>query len=124
LVAEDNVVNQALIRRLMEKAGHTVTLVNNGIEVLEAIAETSFDLIFMDIQMPDMDGFTATAAIREQEKYDGRHVPIVAMTAHAMKGDSDKCLAAGMDGYVSKPIDRARLFEVITEVTGTVAQPV
>ena len=97
---------------------------HNGIEVLEVVSENTFDLIFMDIQMPDMDGFTATAALREQEKYDGGHIPIVAMTAHAMKGDSEKCLAAGMDGYVSKPIDRARLFEVITQVTGSVAQPV
>ena len=123
LVAEDNMVNQALIRRLMEKAGHSVKLANNGIEVLDAVAESSYDLIFMDIQMPDMDGFTATAAIREQERGSGRRVPIVAMTAHAMKGDSEKCLAAGMDGYVSKPIDRARLFGVIAEVTGAVVQP-
>jgi CheY-like chemotaxis protein len=123
LVAEDNMVNQALIRRLMEKAGHSVKLANNGIEVLEAVAESSYDLIFMDIQMPDMDGFTATAAIREQERSSGRRVPIIAMTAHAMKGDSEKCLAAGMDGYVSKPIDRARLFGVIAQVTGAVVQP-
>ena len=94
--------------------------------MLEVVSENTFDLIFMDIhRCRDMDGFTATAALlANREKYDGGHVPIVAMTAHAMKGDSEKFLAAGMDGYVSKPIDRARLFEVITQVTGSVAQPV
>jgi signal transduction histidine kinase/CheY-like chemotaxis protein len=121
LVAEDNLVNQALIRRLMEKAGHSVRLAHNGHEVLDAALKDDYDLIFMDIQMPDMDGFTATAAIREEERRAGGHIPIVAMTAHVMKGDAEKCLAAGMDGYVSKPIDRARLFDVIAEVTGTVS---
>jgi two-component system, sensor histidine kinase and response regulator len=124
LVAEDNVVNQALILRLMEKAGHTVKLAGNGHEALRAAEDNAFDLIFMDIQMPDMDGFSATAAIREQERRSGGHIPIVAMTAHAMKGDAEKCLAAGMDGYVSKPIDRTKLFGVIAQVTGAVGQPV
>jgi signal transduction histidine kinase/CheY-like chemotaxis protein len=124
LVAEDNLVNQALIRRLMEKAGHTVRIANNGHEVLGAAQQGDYDLIFMDIQMPDMDGYTATAAIRENERRSGGHIPIVAMTAHAMQGDAEKCIAAGMDGYVSKPIDRAKLFAVIAEVTGAVAQPV
>jgi CheY-like chemotaxis protein len=122
LVAEDNLVNQALIRRLMEKAGHTVRVANNGHEVLGAAQQGDYDLIFMDIQMPDMDGFTATEAIREKERRVGGHIPIVAMTAHAMKGDEEKCMAAGMDGYVSKPIDRAKLFAVIAEVTGAVGQ--
>jgi signal transduction histidine kinase/DNA-binding response OmpR family regulator len=124
LVAEDNLVNQALIVRLMEKAGHTVKLANNGHEALGAFEQDNYDLIFMDIQMPDMDGFAATAAIRERERSEGRHIPIVAMTAHAMKGDAEKCIGAGMDGYVSKPIDRAKLFHVIGEVTGAVGQRV
>ncbi len=123
LVAEDNLVNQALIRRLMEKAGHTVRLAHNGHEALGAAQQGDYDLIFMDIQMPDMDGFTATAAIREKERGTGGHIPIVAMTAHAMKGDAEKCIAAGMDGYVSKPIDRAKLFDAIAQLTGSVSQP-
>ena len=108
----------------MEKAGHTVRIANNGHEVLGAAQQGDYDLIFMDIQMPDMDGYTATAAIREKERQSGGHIPIVAMTAHAMQGDAEKCISAGMDGYVSKPIDRAKLFAVIAEVTGAVGQPV
>jgi CheY-like chemotaxis protein len=113
LLSEDNVVNQKLAIRLLEKAGHRVTLATTGREALEAWQKAGaprFDLLLMDIQMPEMDGMEATAAIRELEKNSGNHVPIVAMTAHAMRGDKEKCLASGMDGYISKPIQPAGLF--------------
>ncbi len=115
LAAEDNVVNQALVMRLMEKAGNAVTIANNGREVLAALDRAEFDVVLMDVQMPEMDGFATTAAIRERERARGGHIPIVAMTAHAMKGDAERCLAAGMDGYVSKPVDRAKLFQAIAQ---------
>jgi PAS domain S-box-containing protein len=105
LVAEDNRVNQVLVLRLLEKLGHSVALANNGLEALTQTGAQTFDLIFMDVQMPEMDGFTATQKIREIETRTGLHVPIIAMTAHAMKGDKERCLAAGMDGYLSKPLN-------------------
>lgn len=104
LLAEDNPVNQLLTTRLLEKRGHTVMLASNGREALAAFERKSFDLVLMDVQMPQMDGIEATAAIRNLEKSSGNHVAIVALTAYAMKGDREKCLAAGMDGYLSKPI--------------------
>ena len=104
LLVEDNPVNQRLATRMLEKRGHRVVLAGNGREALEELAKASFDLVLMDVQMPEMDGFQATAAIREKEKTTGIHLPVVALTAHAMKGDRDKCLAAGMDGYLTKPI--------------------
>ncbi len=113
LVAEDNALNQLLAKRTLEKAGHCVTVAINGAEAVAAIDRETFDLLLMDIQMPIMDGFQATAAIREQEKKTGRHQAIVAMTAHALKGDRERCLAAGMDGYVSKPIGNSELFAAI-----------
>jgi signal transduction histidine kinase/DNA-binding response OmpR family regulator len=113
LLAEDNAVNQQLARRLLEKAGHSVTVARNGGEALNLFAQLPFDLIFMDVQMPEMDGFEATAAIREHEAKTGAHVPIIAMTAHAMKGDEERCLQAGMDAYVAKPIQRRQLFLAI-----------
>ncbi|HEX6504052.1 MAG TPA: response regulator [Terriglobales bacterium] len=103
LVVEDTPVNQLLLVRMLEKMGHAATVAGNGKEALELLHKQSFDLIFMDVQMPEMDGFTATRKIREQEKESARHIPIVAMTAHAMKGDKDRCLEAGMDDYVAKP---------------------
>jgi signal transduction histidine kinase/DNA-binding response OmpR family regulator len=115
LLAEDNAVNQLVARRLLEKRGCDVTIAENGAIALAKLRERSFDLVLMDIQMPDMDGFEATAAIREREKSAGGHLPIVAMTAHALKGDEEKCLAAGMDGYVSKPIKTSELFGAIQE---------
>ena len=87
-----------------------MTVVSNGREALEALQHGTFDLVLMDVQMPDMDGFEATAAIRERERASGRHVRIIAMTAHAMKGDKERCLTAGMDGYLSKPIDQRSLY--------------
>lgn len=113
LLAEDNAVNQKLVIRLLEKRGHIVVVANDGKEALAAQENESFDLILMDIQMPEMDGFEATTAIRQKEKGTDTHIPIIAMTAHAMKGDREKCLEAGMDGYVSKPIKTEELFEVL-----------
>ena len=104
LLAEDNAVNQLLASRILESLGHHATVVSNGREALAAVGAGGFDLIIMDVQMPGMDGFEATAAIRELEESTGKHIPIIAMTAHAMKGDRERCLAAGMDGYVSKPV--------------------
>jgi PAS domain S-box-containing protein len=117
LLAEDNPVNQMLATRILEKLGHDVTVVGNGREAVSKAQASGFDLIIMDVQMPEMDGFEATAAIREWEKTTGKHIPIVAMTAHAMKGDRERCLAAGMDGYVSKPIRIADLEEAVTQAT-------
>jgi PAS domain S-box-containing protein len=113
LLAEDNPVNQRLAVRLMEKWGHTVAVAGNGRKALEMWEKEAFDLILMDVQMPEMSGLEATVAIREREKSTSRHIPIIAMTAHAMEGDREKCLAAGMDQYVTKPIDQKRLFEVV-----------
>jgi PAS domain S-box-containing protein len=104
LLVEDNVVNQVLAARLLEKRGHSVIVAGNGKEALAALEKQSFDLVFMDIQMPEMDGLEATAAIRAKEKISGNHLAVVAMTAHAMVGDRERCLAAGMDDYLTKPI--------------------
>jgi two-component system, sensor histidine kinase and response regulator len=115
LLAEDNAVNQRLVIRLLEKQGHRVVAVNNGLEALLALTAQQFDLVLMDIQMPEMDGLEATARIREQEHATGTRIPIVAVTANALKGDCERYLAAGMDGYVPKPIQPAELFKVIAE---------
>jgi two-component system, sensor histidine kinase and response regulator len=113
LLAEDNIVNQTLASRLLEKRGHDVTVAGNGKQALAVFEKQAFDAILMDVQMPEMDGFETTAAIRESEKSTGRHIPIIAMTAHAMKGDQERCLASGMDGYLSKPIRGKDLFDII-----------
>ncbi len=120
LVAEDNPVNQLFARRTLERAGHDVTVVGNGAAAVEALAAMSFDVVLMDIQMPTLDGYQATAKIREQERETGRHQPIIAMTAHAMKGDREHCLAMGMDEYVSKPIRSELLFQAIRIVLSRV----
>jgi CheY-like chemotaxis protein len=112
-VVEDNLVNQKLVVHMLQKRGHLVEYVNNGKEALAALEEGSFDLVLMDIQMPEMDGLEATKAICQKEKETDKHIPIIAMTAHAMKGDRERCLEAGMDNYVSKPIRTEELFEVI-----------
>jgi signal transduction histidine kinase/CheY-like chemotaxis protein/HPt (histidine-containing phosphotransfer) domain-containing protein len=114
LLAEDNRVNQAVAMLTIEKLGHSVVLANTGKEALALLAKQSFDLVLMDIQMPEMDGLTATKAISEVEKQTQSHLPIIAMTAHAMKGDREHCLESGMDGYVSKPIRARELEEAIT----------
>jgi two-component system, sensor histidine kinase and response regulator len=117
LLAEDNTVNQKLATRLLEKMGHRVTVAENGAEAVRAHAAGNFDLILMDVQMPEMNGFEATALIRDQEKRIGGHVPIVALTAHAIQGDRDRCLAAGMDDYLSKPLNANALAEKLESVT-------
>jgi CheY-like chemotaxis protein len=117
LVAEDNQVNQLVATRIFEKLGYEVTVVNNGQEAISAVQSRKFDLVAMDVEMPEMDGLEATAAIRAWEKTTGTHALIVAMTAHAMPGDRERCLAAGMDSYVSKPIRIKELRHVISELT-------
>jgi len=113
LVAEDSLVGQKLIVGLLERRGDSVVVAQNGREALAKASEESFDLILMDVQMPEMDGLEAAAAIRARERRTGRHVPIVAMTAHAMEGDRQRCLEAGMDDYLAKPLRAAQLFETI-----------
>jgi PAS domain S-box-containing protein len=113
LLVEDNVVNQVLARRLLERQGHTVVVANNGLEALAFLQEQSFDIALMDVQMPEMDGLAATRALRAKECVSGKHLPIIALTAHAMKGDEERCLDAGMDGYISKPIQKTELFSLI-----------
>ncbi|MGI5817380.1 MAG: response regulator, partial [Armatimonadota bacterium] len=119
LVAEDNAINQRLVRHTLEKRGHVVEAVGNGRDAVESAAREAFDVIVMDVQMPRMDGFEATAAIREREERDGGHVPIVAMTAHALSGDRERCLAAGMDAYVAKPLSAIALIGAVEAAAGS-----
>jgi light-regulated signal transduction histidine kinase (bacteriophytochrome)/CheY-like chemotaxis protein len=116
LLVEDNSVNEVLATRLLEKRGHEVTVARNGRLALQALQKHQFDLVLMDVQMPEMDGLEATAAIRQGEQITGKHIPIIAMTAHAMPLDKERCLEAGMDGYVSKPIRADALFSVVEEI--------
>jgi CheY-like chemotaxis protein len=109
LLAEDNPVNQKVVSMMLEQNGHEVTVVDNGKQAVEAFQTGSFNLVFMDIQMPEMDGFEALASIRLLEPTRGAHTPIIALTAHAMKGDEDLCRDAGFDGYLPKPVRRAEL---------------
>ncbi len=113
LLAEDNPVNQKLAVRLLEKRGFEVSVKGDGAQAVEAFSQEAFDLVLMDIQMPEMDGLQATEQIRERERKTGRHLPIVAMTAHAMQGDRERFLAAGMDDYISKPIKAQELYSLI-----------
>jgi len=113
LLAEDNAVNRALARRLLEKRGHSVVVVENGREALEVLDREPVDLVLMDVQMPEMDGLEAAQKIREQEKISGKHLPIIALTAHAMKGDRERCLAAGADDYLTKPIRATDLYDAL-----------
>jgi two-component system sensor histidine kinase/response regulator len=113
LVAEDNMVNQKLITRLLENRGHTVVVADDGKSALAALERQRFSMVLMDVQMPEMDGFEATVVIRGQERRTGAHLPIIALTAHAMTGDQDKCLAAGMDDYLSKPLKAHELYAAI-----------
>jgi CheY-like chemotaxis protein len=123
LLAEDNPVNQMFAERLLEKQGHQVTVTSNGRQALAALDRQDFDIVLMDVQMPEMDGFEATSAIRVKESRTGSHIPIIAMTAHAMTGDRERCLAAGMDGYVAKPIHAKELFSAIENVVQEPALP-
>ena len=116
LLAEDNLVNQRLAMRLLEKMGHRVAVAGTGTEAVRLNRDHVFDAILMDVQMPEMDGLDATRAIRMQEKSTGLHVPIIALTAHAIRGDRERCLAAGMDDYISKPIDRQDLVNALERV--------
>ncbi|HZT80775.1 MAG TPA: response regulator, partial [Gemmataceae bacterium] len=120
LLAEDNAINQELVLRVLGRRGHTVSVVGNGREAVEALTQGEFDVVLMDVQMPEMGGFEATRLIRQAEEKTGRRVPILALTAHAMKGDREKCLEAGMDGYVAKPV---RAQELIAAVEGAAAPP-
>ncbi len=123
LLAEDNAVNQHLARRLLEKRGHWVAVAADGRQALDALDREPFDLVLMDVQMPVMDGFEATAALRARESETGRHLPVIALTAHAMKGDHERCLKAGMDGYVTKPIKAQTLFAAIEAALAPASQP-
>ena len=124
LVAEDTPVNQKLARRILEKRGHSIVVVDNGEKAVTAWQHGRFDIILMDVQMPVLDGFQATAQIREQETATGTHIPIIAMTAHALAGDRERCLESGMDDYISKPLNARQLLELIEgKVTESPAQP-
>ena len=118
LLVEDNVINQKVASHMLVKNGHTVVTVNNGLEALETLADQDFDAVLMDVQMPEMDGLEATAAIRAGEQGTGRRLPIVALTAHALNGDRERCLRAGMDGYLAKPVQMAQLLQALAEVVG------
>ncbi len=113
LIAEDNAVNQRVVQRLLEKAGHSVVVANNGKQAVEEFDRQHFDLILMDVQMPEMDGFEATEAIREREDWSANKTPIIALTAHAMSGDRERCLEHGMDAYIQKPINSTEMFAAI-----------
>ena len=119
LLTEDNVVNQRVARTMLEKAGHSVVVANDGRQALKLIEEQSFDLVLMDVQMPEMGGLEATAAIRDLEKRTGERVPIIAMTAHAITGDRERCLSAGMDAYISKPFQAVTLLDLVTKWSKT-----
>jgi signal transduction histidine kinase/ActR/RegA family two-component response regulator len=121
LVAEDNIVNQRIVSGLLSRRGHRVVMVSDGEDAVAATGREMFDIVLMDVQMPGMGGFEATAAIRARERETGHHVRIVAMTAHAMNGDRERCLAAGMDGYLSKPIETRLLFDSVEGDPGTAA---
>ena len=126
LAAEDNATNQELLVTLFESRGDTVAVARNGREAVQRSLEQPFDLILMDVQMPEMSGLEATAAIRQREQSSGGHIPIVAMTAHAMAGDREQCFAAGMDAYVSKPLRLDKLLAVVDGffASATLARPV
>ena len=119
LLVEDNPVNQKVATRLLQKMGHSVTVAGNGLDALDVLERSgwdSFELVLLDIQMPVMDGFETIAVIRERERGTGRHLPVIALTAHTIDGDAERCLRGGMDGYASKPIIVADLQAVIQSV--------
>jgi len=124
LLAEDNAVNQKIATRVLEKHGHHVTVAGDGRLALAALDRATFDVVLMDVQMPEMDGFEATAAIRGRERETGNHLPIIAMTAHAMPGDRERCIAAGMDSYIAKPLKAAELIELLEKFADATQQEV
>jgi CheY-like chemotaxis protein len=123
LLAEDNLVNQLFARRLLEKRGHTVVTVSTGRQVLDALAHDTFDVVLMDLQMPEIGGLDTAMAIRQREHETGQHIPIIAMTAYAMQGDRERCLAAGMDDYIAKPIHIQTLLDAIAHTITMPAAP-
>ena len=116
LLVEDNVINQKVASLMLKKKGHVVVTVNNGREAIETLADQDFDAVLMDVQMPEMDGLQTTAVIRASEEGTDRHLPILAVTAHAMRGDREHCSARGMDGYLAKPIQSAQLLQALEDV--------
>ncbi|MGZ4858513.1 MAG: response regulator, partial [Candidatus Angelobacter sp.] len=124
LLAEDNPVNQSLAVRLLRKMGHQVAVAQTGKEALYSLRSEKFDLVLMDVQMPEMDGFEATREIRKSEHGRQQHIPVIAMTAHAMNGDHESCLKAGMDDYIAKPINREELRQTIERVMKARTEPV
>jgi signal transduction histidine kinase/CheY-like chemotaxis protein len=118
LLAEDNVINQTIATRVLDKCGHHVTVAANGLMALAALDQFAFDVVLMDVQMPEMDGFETTAVIRGRERKTGNHLPIIAMTAHSMPGDRERCIAAGMDSYIAKPLKVSELVEVLEKFAG------
>ena len=122
LLAEDNAVNRKVVVSMLEKRGHDVTVAQDGNKAVAALKAEGFDLVLMDIQMPEMDGFEATAAIRDAERSNGTHTTIIAMTASAMQGDRERCLQAGMDGYIAKPVKSEELFRAVEEAVETHGQ--
>ncbi len=118
LLAEDNAINQAVVVTMLKKMGHETTVACNGRDACAALEKASYDLVFMDVQMPEVDGLAATRKIREHEKETAAHIPIIAMTAHAMKGDKERCLQAGMDDYLTKPVSSAQMEETMARVLG------
>lgn len=119
LVAEDNKINQMVTQKMLEREGMEVTIAENGMEAVKCFEKQDFDIIMMDIHMPEMDGYEATSAIRKLEEVSGNHIPIIALTASAMEGDKEACLEAGMDGYISKPIKKDQLIETLLEIKST-----
>ena len=118
LLVEDNKINQRLVMAILGKAGHRVTIAGNGLEALEYLGQHAFDVALMDLQMPELDGFQTTQRIRAQEAVSGMHLPIIAITANALVGDKERCLAAGMDDYLTKPLNRADLFRALARLGG------
>jgi CheY-like chemotaxis protein len=123
LVAEDSPVNQKLLLGLLARQGHRTVLVENGREAVEALGRETFDAALLDVQMPEMDGLEVAARVRATEAGSGRHLPLIALTAHAMKGDRERCLAAGMDHYLSKPIAAAELYRLLARLAGDTPPP-
>jgi CheY-like chemotaxis protein len=122
LIAEDNAVNRELLVRLLQKRGHRITVAVDGREAIESFRRWSFDVVMLDVQMPEYSGLEVIRMIREDETGTGRHTPVIALTAHAMTGDRERCIEAGMDDYVAKPIKREELFSVIDGVRARAQQ--